>query len=189
MFQFLESLDALHQAFWYVALGSSAVFLIQALFTFIGGGDTDGLEADFDGGLDDVDAPFQFFSFRNLVNFLLGFGWTGVAFYEQLSSKVLVVVIATVVGLVFIMLFWLLIKQILKLTEDNTFRIEKLIGKTGEVYILIPAAKSGKGKIMISLNGTSHELSAITLSEVEIKTNTPVKVTAVDGDLLIVEPI
>ena len=33
----------------------------------------DGLEADFDGDMDGGDEAFQLFSFRNLVNFLLGF--------------------------------------------------------------------------------------------------------------------
>ena len=77
----------------------------------------------------------------------------------------------------------------MKLTEDNTFKIENLKGKTGEVYINIPKEKSGKGKILISTNGTNHELDAMTLSETMIPSSSMVKVVDVEGKILIVSRI
>ncbi|MFB9121129.1 NfeD family protein [Bergeyella porcorum] len=187
MFHFLESLDILHQSFWYIALGSSLIFLIQTILTFVGSGDSDGIAADFDGGLDEAEGPFQLFSFRNLINFLLGFAWTGVAFYENIENKMLLILLATVVGIGFVLLFLVLIKQILKLTEDNTFDIQKLVGKTGEVYLRVPANLSGKGKVQISLNGTNRELPAMTRSQDGIPSGNLVKVIAVEDGILVVE--
>lgn len=187
MFHFLESLDTLHQSFWYIALGSSLIFLIQTILTFVGSGDSDGIAADFDGGLDEAEGPFQLFSFRNLINFLLGFAWTGVAFYENIENKMLLILLATVVGIGFVLLFLVLIKQILKLTEDNTFDIQKLVGKTGEVYLRVPANLSGKGKVQISLNGTNRELPAMTRSQDDIPSGNLVKVIAVEDGILVVE--
>lgn|SRR5690606_471349 len=186
MFEFLYNLDSLHQGFWYIAIGSSFFFLIQTILTFIGS-DHSSL-GDFD-DIMDHDTPFHLFSLRNLVNFLLGFGWGGVAFYQSIESKGFLIFVAVLIGIVFVALFFFLIAQILKLTEDNTFRQEKLIGRVGEVYLTIPAAKSGKGKILISLNGTNHELPAMTEAEENIPSGHSVKVLDIQDKILIVAKI
>ena len=106
MLDFLQGMDSLQQSFWWIAIVASLIFITQTILTLIGSDSSDGINADFDGDLDHADAPFQLFSFRNLINFLLGFGWTGVAFYDNISSKTLLIIIATVVGLVFILLYF-----------------------------------------------------------------------------------
>ncbi|MEY8759715.1 serine protease [Chryseobacterium tongliaoense] len=189
MFEFLQNLDSLHQGFWYVALTASLIFLVQTVLTFIGSDHTSGLHADFDGNLTHTDAPFQLFSFRNLINFLLGFGWSGVAFYNSIGSKPLLIFISVLIGMGFVILFFILIFQILKLTEDNTFKIENLIGKTGEVYLTIPANMSGKGKILISVNGAHHELQAMTESEESIPSSHSVRVIYIYDKVLVVAKI
>lgn len=186
MFQFLENLESMHRIFWYIALASSLIFIIQTVLTFAGSDSSDGVNADFDGDLDASDAPFQLFSLRNLINFLLGFGWTGVAFFGSIQNKFLLLALAVLVGIAFVVVFFLLIMQIMKLTEDNTFRIEKLAGKTGEVYLTIPANMSGKGKVQISLNGSSHELPAMTRSEDRLLSGMVVVVSSVENNILIV---
>lgn len=189
MFSFLDGMESLQQGFWIVAIVTSVIFLIQTLMTFIGSDASDGVNADFDGNLDHADAPFQLFSLRNLINFLLGFGWTGVTLYESFQNKMLLMALAVVVGIVFVALFFFIIKQILKLTEDNTFNIESLVGKTGEVYINIPPKMSGTGKVQISVNGSNYELSAMTHSEEPIHSSTVVKVNSVENRVLIVSKL
>ena len=189
MFDFLENLESMHRLFWYVALATSLVFLVQTVLTFLGSDSSDGVNADFDGDLNHVDAPFQLFSFRNLVNFLLGFGWTGVAFYDTFENKLFLIILAVAVGTAFVVVFFFLILQILKLTEDNTFKIENLTGKTGEVYLNIPANMSGKGKIQISINGSHHELAAMTRSEENIPSGNSIKVISIEDKILIVSKI
>ena len=80
-------------------------------------------------------------------------------------------------------------RALLKLSEDNSFKIEDTIGKTADVYLSIPAAKTGKGKVFISVKGSTHELSAITNSVDEIKNGSLVKVVGIEGDILIVTPL
>ena len=189
MFTFLENLESLHRIFWYVALFASLIFLVQTVLTFIGSDSSDGVNADFDGNLDHADAPFQLFSFRNLINFLLGFGWTGVAFYESFANKYLLIGLAVIVGIAFVVVFFFLIMQILKLTEDNTFKIDNLVGKTGEVYINIPENMSGSGKVQISLNGSNHELTAMTKASERISSSSFVRVDEVQDKILIVSKI
>jgi membrane protein implicated in regulation of membrane protease activity len=188
MMDFLDGMSTLQQSFWWVAMIASLIFIVQLIFTIIGTDLSDGLGADFHGDLDAVHGPFQLFSFRNLINFLMGFGWTGVAFYPSISNQMLLIGLAAAVGILFVIIFFVVIRQILKLTEDNTFNIDKLIGKSAEVYLRIPAARSGKGKVQVSLNGTSHELQAITETE-EISSGTLVRIVRVDEKILIVEKI
>ena len=188
MLEFLVNMDSLLRGFWYIALAASLVFVIQTVLTIIGGSGGDGVDADFDGDLDDGHAPFQFFSFRNLVNFLLGFGWGGIALYPSINNSTLVVVLAAVIGIGFILLYLVLIKQILKLSENNTFNIHDLVGKHADVYYRIPGENNGTGKVHISFKGTMHELKAYTKGE-EIKTGEQVRIVTTHAGQLEVEKI
>ena len=83
-------------------------------------------DIDSDGG-DGGEMPFEIFTLRNLINFLLGFSWTGISFYQKFENKTILIVISIGVGLAFVAIFFFLIKQILKLSEDNSFKIESTI--------------------------------------------------------------
>lgn len=187
--EIFNEMDSLLRVFWYIAIPSSLIFVVQMIMTFAGVDATDGLEADFDGNLDGAHGPFQFFSFRNLIHFLLGFGWAGVAFFDSISNRILLVAVALLVGLGFVMMFFVIIKQLQKLAEDNTFKIQEAVGKTAEVYLTVPANRSGTGKIQISVRGSFREVMAVTDFE-SIPTGSLVKIKSVDsGNILIVEKI
>lgn len=186
MNSFFEGMPQLLVAFWWVAGIASVIFLLQTILTFAGidGGDGLHTDGDFSGG---HDASFQMFSFRNMINFLLGFGWTGVALYNTVGNATVLVLLATVVGAAFVAIFFVVIRQLLRLTEDNTFRIETLRGQTGTVYLRIPAENSGTGKVQISARNTSHELPAITHGDA-LSTGSRVRVTDIQDGVLIVTP-
>jgi hypothetical protein len=187
--EILENLEPLLKTFWFVAIPVSLIFIIQTIMTFLGVDSSDGLEADFDGNLGDVDAPFQLFSLRNLINFLLGFSWTGISFYTTISNPIILVILSLSVGVLFIYLFFILMKQIQKLAENNSFNITNTLNKTAEVYLTIPENKKGKGKIMISVNGAFHELEAMTEKD-KIQSGSVVKVVKIENNnILIVETI
>ncbi|MFB0910091.1 MAG: NfeD family protein [Flavobacterium sp.] len=181
---FLENYDPLLKAFWYIALPVSLFFGLQTIMTFLGLSDG---ETDMDSDTGDVELPFEIFTLRNLINFLLGFSWTGISFYNSIENKTVLIIISVIVGLLFVAIFFFLIKQILKLSENNSFKIESTLHKTAQVYLTIPEAKSGKGKVLISVNGAIHELDAMTLSTEKLPSNATVKVVAVESNLLIVE--
>jgi hypothetical protein len=187
--EFFNTLQPLEKALWIIAIISSVIFTVQTIMTFMGSDASDGLAADFDSNLDGADAPFQLFSVRNLINFLLGFSWTGVSLYNSIKQPAILLAIAAVVGVLFVAIFFIIIKQVLKLGEDNTFRINETINKSAEVYLGIPAKRSGKGKIIISVRGSVHELEAIT-DHGKIETGAMVKVVSLESDnLLVVEKI
>lgn len=189
MKEFFASMDGTQQFYWYVAIAASVIFIIQTIMTFVGADTDTGVDADFDGNLDDAGSPFQLFSLRNLVNFLLGFGWGGVTLYDSIGSKFWLGVVAFLIGASFIFIFFLVMRALFRLSEDNSFRIESTLGKTADVYLTIPAEKKGKGKVFISINGSTRELSAITTAQEDLKVGSLVKVVELDGDILVVTPL
>ena len=187
--ELLDNLEPLLKTFWFVAIPTSLIFIFQMVMTFVGASSTDGIEADFDGDLSDADAPFQLFSLRNLINFLLGFSWMGISFYTTISNKPLLIILALAVGVLFVYLFFIIIRQVQKLAENNSFNIANTLNKTAEVYLTIPESKKGKGKIMISVNGAFHELEAMTEGE-KIPSGSVVKVVRIENNnILLVELI
>lgn len=184
---YFSALPILHQAFWYLAFFASLIFLFQTVMTFVGGHSGD-FDTDFGGEFHHGEMPFELFTFRNLINFLLGFGWTGVAFFGELNNTILVI-FAFLVGLVFVGIFFVIIKQFLKLQEDNTFNINNTLGKTAQVYVPIPAQKTGSGKVQLSINGSFHELEAMTENLEKINSGENVRIVKLENEVLFVEKI
>lgn len=186
---FLNDLEPLLKTFWYIAIPVSLIFIIQTIMTFVGGDAMDGVEADFDSDLTDTEAPFQLFSLRNLINFLIGFSWSGISFYDYILNDWLLIGTSLIIGLAFVFLFFLVIQQVNKLAEDNTFKIESTLHQNGEVYTTIPAHMKGTGKILIAINGSTRELPAATRNE-SLEQGTLISVTEVQNqNLLIVKKI
>jgi hypothetical protein len=184
--EMFNQLEPMLKIFWMVAAISSLIFIVQTIMTFTGTDSTDGISADFDGDLSGTDSPFQLFSFRNLINFLLGFSWAGISFYETISNKSVLVLIAFLIGTSFLVLLFYYSTNT-KIGKDNTFSIGTTIQKTGQVYITIPANKNGKGKIQISVNGAVHELDAITNGDILTSGEMIRVVQVIDNNLLLVE--
>ena len=84
MIELFNSLEPLQKFFWTIACCASLVFIIQTIMTFIGlGTDADVDAGPMDGSVDSMEdgALSGVFSFRNLINFLLGYGWAGVLLF------------------------------------------------------------------------------------------------------------
>ena len=187
MMEVYNALEPAQKIFWTVAIAASIVFVIQTIMTFVGlDHDTD-LDA---GGLDGVDADgvSGFFTFKNLVNFLLGYGWAGICFKNVISSPTLLQLAAVGVGVVFVLVWVLIVRQVMKLGVDKTFRLEETVGQVADVYLRIPAAGEGKGKVMVSVRGSVHEIDAVSVSS-GIPTGAKAKVLRTIGtDTVEVEP-
>lgn len=175
------------QVFWGLAIISSAFFLVQTIMAFLG------LDADTDdgAGFEDVEmgGVSGYFSFRNLVNFMLGYGWGGIVLHDVIPNLMWLQVAALGIGVLFVIIFVFILRQIMKLSTDKTFHIEETIGLIADTYLRIPGEKKGSGKVMVSVRGSMHEIEAITEGEA-IPTGSKVRVVkAIGTDLLEVERI
>lgn len=186
MVEIFNSMEPALKLFWIIAAIASLVFIIQTVMTFIG------FDADTDGDIGMMDdAGFSgVFSFRNLINFLLGYGWSGVVFYNNIESKFWLYIVSILIGIAFVSAFVFIFRIMMKLTHDGSFKMEEAIGVTGSVYLRIPAAGSGRGKVQFSVKGSVHEIDAITDSAEELPTGIVVKIVKVfEGELVKVERI
>lgn len=182
------TLDPTMQVFWGCAIISSVVFAVQAILTLIGMDAHDAMDLDIaDGDTMDVGGGLSLFSIRSLVNFFVGFGWAGVSFANDISSKALLYFVAIVIGLAFAYAYVFMRRKLQKLESNGAYKIADCVGKTADVYLRIPEKGKGKGKIQISINGSIHELDAISNGE-EIPTGAKVKVEAVEGSTVCVVP-
>ncbi len=190
-----SSMDLLMKSLWCIAIATSLIFLIQTIMTFIGV-DTD-TSADFDFSADadttvsfDGDPSTNLLTFRNFVNFFLGFSWAGILLHGKFSSEAIGLVIAIVIGIALVTAVMMLFKWLSGMQQSGTINLYKsAVGCNGKVYLTIPAERKGTGKVQISINGAVREYDAMTDADT-IKTGTPIHVTEViDAETLLVEPL
>ena len=190
--QWWESLSVIMKVLWGVTLAASLVFIIQTVLTFIGA-DTGG-DFDVDAGGMDIDDPsmgsgMNLYTFRNLVNFFLGFGWTAILLQDSVSSPTLLIIISVIVGLALVAIVMYLFKWLSGMQQSGNIDVYKsAVGCTGTVYLTIPGERSGEGKVQISINNSVREYAALTDSDT-LKTGTPIKVVEVinPGTMLVEE--
>ena len=191
MMDLFNSLEPLQKFFWIIALCASLVFLIQTIMTFVGlGTDADVDAGPMDGSVDSMEdgSLSGVFSFRNLINFLLGYGWAGALLFSSIEKGWLLQVVAIAVGLAFVLAFVFMFRQVMKLSHDGSFKMSEAVGLKADVYLRIPASRSGRGKVQVSVKGSVHEVDAMTDRSEEIATGGQVNIVNVLGDdLLLVE--
>ena len=191
MIELFNSLEPLQKFFWTIACCASLVFIIQTIMTFIGlGTDADVDAGPMDGSVDSIEdgALSGVFSFRNLVNFLLGYGWAGVLLFDDIEKRWLLQLVAIAVGLLFVLAFVFMFRQVMKLSHDGSFKMSEAVGLKADVYLRIPAARSGRGKVQVSVKGSIHEIDAVTDNDAEIPTGGQVEIVeALGDDLLLVK--
>jgi len=184
-----QNQDTWMQVFWGCAIVGSLIFLVQMVLTLMGMDHSD-MDVDFDGAdTMDLGGGISLFSIKNFVNFIVGFGWGGVCFADAIENKWLLTLVAVAVGVGFVLMFFFIKKQTKRLEHNGAFRIEDSVGKTVDVYLRIPAGRSGTGKVQISFSGSVQEVAAQTDGEA-LASGTRVRVVSViDAHTLLVTPI
>lgn len=168
--------------YWGTAIVATGVFLLQILLLLFGF-DTD---ADFSGGdvSFDVDG-LSLVSIKTVACFLLGFGWTGVLCYTEITDPVWLAVVALSVGALFMLIVYWLLRQVLHLSQNATFSTSQSVGSVGDVYLRIPAGRGELGKVMVSVAGSLHELAAQSADGSELPTGCKVRVVDAVDDLTV----
>lgn len=182
------TLDLFMKIVWGVAIFSSVIFIVQAILTFVGMDSG----TDFSGDLDvdassDMETPFQLFTFRNLINFLLGFSWTIIALQASALSTGWLIVLAIVVGVALVAAVMLLFIWLNSLQQSGTISVSQTVGCKGNVYLTIPGGRSGQGMVQITVQGAVREFNAQT-DEETLSNGTPIQVVEVlSANILLVK--
>lgn len=199
MIEWWNTLDAGMKVLWSITMASSLIFVIQSVMTFLG---ADAGDTGLDGGLDipdDLDTPdihdamdagMNLLTFRNLVNFFLGFGWTAVLLRDQVKSTALLLFLAIIVGVLLVFAVMYLFKWLNGMQQSGNINVFKsAAGCQGKVYLTIPGERAGMGKVQISINASVREYDALTDGDT-IPTGKSIRVVeALNEHTLVVEEI
>ena len=205
-------LSGLQQGFALVAVPASLILILQTLLLAIGMGhghdgdmdtDTSGLGDhdmddsggdavdfhDHDGGGNHDVSGLRILTVRGMVAFFAIGGWSGIVASGSGASVLGSMLIAFAAGLAALLMVAYFFKWALSLQENGTLSFSTAVGKTAEVYIRVPAARVGKGKVNILIGERLCELEAVTDSDADLRPGQQVNVAAVEGQILIVSNI
>lgn len=189
-------LSLIMKILWVVTLTASLIFVVQSILTFIGA-DAD---ADFDldvdtsadgSDLSNIEGGSNLYTFRNFVNFCLGFGWSAILLQDGISSPVLLIFVSALIGAALVAAVMYLFKWLSSMQQSGNINVQaQAAGCEGKVYLTIPAARAGAGKVQITIAGSVREYDALTESESALKTGTSIRVVdALDAHTVLVEEI
>ena len=183
MIDWWNSLEPAMKVLWAVTLSASLVFVIQTIMTFLGAAgdsdfdinsDTDLIGDIADGSVDVGGSPeagesgqlgtgMNLLTFRNFINFLIGFGWTAILLKDSVPALALRMLIAIVVGVVLVAVVMLLFKWLTNMQQSGNINVYKsAIDCEGSVYLTIPGGRAGEGKVQITINNAVREYAAVT---------------------------
>ena len=208
MIEWWNSLNLAMKVLWGVTLSASLIFVIQSIMTFLGA--DGGSDFDINSSPDFGDIPgdaaaadaadlsadgsqstgMGLLTFRNFVNFFLGFGWSAILLQGQVRSGALLIIISVFVGVGLVAAVMMLFKWLSGMQQSGNIDVFKQAeGCEGKVYLTIPAGRSGEGKVQVTINNSVREYAAVT-DGAALPTGTQVRVIeAVSSSTLLVEEI
>jgi len=165
-----------------LALSGTVIFVFQIILLLIFGV---GSDTDVDADLNGIDGDmhpdtdigdFRIISFRTIVAFITFFGWGGIIYGKGGWGSFIV---ALTCGISMMFITAILIFYVLKLQQSGNIYANDIIGKTGTVYLKIPAGKNEHGKVTVFTGAGTREVLAI--SEEEIPNGATVKIISQIG--------
>ncbi|MDZ4288197.1 MAG: hypothetical protein U0984_09570 [Prosthecobacter sp.] len=176
--------------YWCIAIFASVLQVLLLLGSFLGGHfgvDHGDAGPDTSGG---DSGGVKILSLRVLVAFFVGFGWAGVLGLRQGMSGVSTAFAAMTAGVIFMALLFFTLRFLIAMRDDGTLNYANALGLEGQVYVTVPAARSGPGQVEIMLQGRLITATAVTDAATPLPPRLPITVTAVEAaNLLVVQPL
>ena len=200
MIEWWNSLTLVSQIFYCIAVPSTLLLLIQTIMMLVGLGDdaasdigdVDVSDADVSDGVfgdnEITEIPDDFgleglriLTVKGIISFLVVFSWVGIVL-ESLGAQLFITIpVSAVCGLATMLLLAFLMRAVMKLRSDGNIDTKNAIGTSGKVYLTIPPARSGEGKVHVMLQGAYVERNAVTDDEEAIPTGAEIIVVGVSG--------
>jgi hypothetical protein len=135
----------------------------------------------------DAVVSFKIFTIRNIIVFFTMFSWCGIVLTNRNLPNFLAVTISLAISLTLVFALSGLLYYLSNLTEEGTLNLTNSIGTVCEVYLTIPAARQEPGKVIITIQGASRELPALTDGEALQSGTTVVVTEIINNQYLLVE--
>jgi len=181
------------------AAAGGTVLVVQTVMLLLGHGDDAGdvghdvphdLGSSGSGEAHEADSGMSLISVRTIAAFLAFFGLAGWAGTRAGWGTLPTVAAAIGAGSVMLVAVAWLFSMQKRLTAQGNLEPARAVGMTARVYLRIPSANSGKGKIHVVVQGRTAEFAAFTKHATPIDTGDEVRVVRqVTADTFEVEPI
>lgn len=212
MIQWWTELGLAGQVFACIAIPATVMLLIQTILTLIGlGGDSDvegdvdaevdaevefdaadgdadgsdgifGQDGDSDADGDVLDGGLRLFTLRGIIAFFSVMGWTGTVCAGADLALPVSILVSVSAGLGAMIIIALVMKWLFGLQYDGTENIKDAIGVSGTVYMRVPPARTGKGKVNVVIQGKLCEKNAVTDEETIIERDEEITVIGISGE-------
>jgi len=170
------------------AIGGTLLVVQFVLLLFGAGGDTDMGDGGHTVG-HDQGAFLKLFSVQTVTTFATFFGLIGLATEGLGWSAPAVASSATLAGVASLWLVTRLMRGLSALQSQGNVDLKNAIGQQGSVYLRVPAAGQGHGRVLVQVQSRSVECRAISKGG-EIPTGAAIRVIEhTDDDVLVVEPV
>lgn len=165
---------------WFILVPSTTIYLIISFMNLIGISHSD-TDIDSDS---DTNPNTQFFTFKNLLSFLVGLSWGSLIGLKELNlSETYSVIYGVLMGGLLTLAQMILFYFITKFDQKQEPSLESALNKQGTCYLEVPGENGGIGKVSVSVNGALKVLPASTDFE-KISTGSRIKVVSIDNNIL-----
>ena len=172
--------------FFTCALVGGVLLLAQLVFGSLGAEhDTathDGALTHLHQSAHETSSGLQLFSVRALTAAVAFFGIGGLGAISLRASTALVIIAAALLGAMGMFGVAVSMRAMLGLQRDATLDIRNAMGKIGTVYVPVPGALGGVGKVTLAVQGRTVEYQAVTLEGSVLPTGAPVVVVGIRDD-------
>lgn len=205
MREWWNALHLLQQALFVIAVATTLLMIVQIVLMLVGG-DTDGdaCDADFSGDGDvsvgDGDGAcgghgngftvfgLRILTVRTVIAFLAIGSWIAFTLdFVMPTYGAILLGIAAGIGAAFATAY--MIHLVMKLQNSGNIDFGNSVGRTAEVYLTVPPARSGVGKITLKLQERLIEMEAMSDGDTAIHTGAQVKIMSVADDVAVVMPV
>ncbi len=159
-----------------------------------GDGIPDGIDLDGDGIPDEFyetpedheiqhdGASLRLLSFRGIVAFFAVYGWGALAISRAGRPWLVAILVGLILGIAAMFLVAVTMQLFVRLQSDGTVDPGNAVGLPGEVYLSVPAGRSGEGKVNVVIQEKMTECAAVTDEADPIPTGERVTVIGVTRD-------
>ena len=147
-------------AYFVVAITSTSAYVLKLGLSLVGGSvETD--VADLDADLDST-ASFSLFSVLSVLAFLMGASWIGLAGRLNWGlGSLLAGTLAAGFGAALMTGSAGLMYAVQRMTHVPRYNLRSAVGRTGTVYLTVPAKGQGEGQVEIDVSGRRKIVAAV----------------------------
>ncbi len=191
MKEWFDSLSVMQHIFFWLGIAATLFLIVQIIlmcFTSFGGD----VDIDGDGDIDvDTDSGVSIFTVKSITAFFAVGSWAGLLTCAVAPANLqwLAVIIAIIAGGAAMAVVVLIFRAMAKMQCNGALETDKLVGKQATVYISVPSARSGRGKITLNAQGKFLELDAVTDSEEKLLTDEIVEIIAAENECMVVKRV